>query len=105
MAVIALFSEVTKYNNKLTMNGEGAVVHELPLFCHLVRIGSYVAPAAGQEQQQQQHNVVLHTDKLELILAGLPKLVLQLDDIRQVNLLVSHLSMICGLYKETMGLL
>ena len=84
-----MINDVTDETIIITMGS-----HEQPLFCHLVRIGSYQAVAAEQLLAAEQHlaagtavtsshpNVVLYKDGLELLLKGLPKLVLHQNDIR-----------------------
>ena len=60
--------------------------HQQPLFCHLVRIGSYraVAAVAGEPAVTAvvEPNAVLYLDRLELVLRDLPRLVLHQQDIR-----------------------
>ena len=78
-----MINDVTDETIIITMGS-----HEQPLFCHLVRIGSYQAVAAeqllaaGTAVTSSHPNVVLYKDGLELLLKGLPKLVLHQDDIR-----------------------
>jgi hypothetical protein len=58
-----------------------------PLFCHLVRVGSYQAVAAAETATADggaKPNAFLHADRLEVELRGLPRLVLYQQDIRQV---------------------
>jgi tRNA U55 pseudouridine synthase TruB len=64
--------------------------HFQPLFCQLVRIGSYRAVVAealltAEPAAAAEPNVLLYRDRLELELRGLPKLVLHQGDIRQVH--------------------
>jgi hypothetical protein len=58
-----------------------------PLFCHLVRVGSYQAVAAAETATADggtKPNAFLHADRLEVELRGLPRLVLHQQDIRRV---------------------
>jgi hypothetical protein len=58
-----------------------------PIFCHLVRVGSYQAVAAAETATADggaKPNAFLHADRLEVELRGLPRLVLHQQDIRQV---------------------
>ncbi len=58
-----------------------------PLFCHLVRVGSYQAVAAAETATADggtKPNAFLHADRLEVELSGLPRLVLHQQDIRHV---------------------
>jgi hypothetical protein len=58
-----------------------------PLFCHLVRVGSYQAVAAADSATADggaRPNAFLHEDRLEVELSGLPRLLLHQQDIRQV---------------------
>jgi hypothetical protein len=59
-----------------------------PLFCHLVRVGSYQAVAAAEAATADggaRPNAFLHEDRLEVELRGMPRLVLHQQDIRQVS--------------------
>ena len=66
--------------------GEGDCHDKQPLFCHLVRIGSYRAVAAAAAEEPAvtagEPNAVLYPDRLEIELRGLPRLVLRQQDIR-----------------------
>jgi hypothetical protein len=64
------------------------ILQQQPLFCHLVRVGSYQAVAAAETATADggtKPNAFLHADRLEVELRGLPRLVLHQQDIRQVS--------------------
>ena len=82
--------EARKRVDPLEMSGEEkeggsrSSAQQQPLFCHLVRVGSYQAVAAAETATADgvKTNAVLHWDRLEVELRGLPRLVLHQQDIR-----------------------
>jgi hypothetical protein len=76
--------------------GRSCTTQQQPIFCHLVRVGSYQAVADAETATADggaRPNAFLHEDRLEVELSGLPRLVLYQQDIRQVPPIIDRMKM------------